>query len=240
MLDLRHNRRQRDRFGIDLQRPGDRAARLLDTAHAHQPMGRFRDPGTDVKCQQGRQQANREQSAPADIGGRVGPEKRPQQHARRQHRRGQAGQPAALMGRHEFLHQRDVHRIQPGHAEADDETADDQIEPRPGWRKRHRTGGEREVQHGQDHNLAAADLVRQPAIEQRSERRADAGRQQDHSRLSVGQVPTFDDKRKNKPDQEEVEEIEHVAERRGNGNLPLICGQLLLPIEQFEHGGASL
>ena len=33
------------------------------------------------------------------------------------------------------------------------------------------------------------------------------------------------------------EASQHVAERCGDGDLPLVCGQLLLPIEQLEHEG---
>jgi hypothetical protein len=76
-------------------------------------------------------------------------------------------------------------------------------------RERHCAGGQREIQHRGDHDLAAADLVRQPAVDQRTERRADAGGEQDHSRLPVCQVPVIDDERQHEPDQEEVEEIFH-------------------------------
>jgi hypothetical protein len=53
-------------------------------------------------------------------------------------------------------------------------------------------------------------------------------------------MPVADDERQHEPDQEEVEEIEHVADRRRERDLPLIRSQLLLPIEKFEHGSASL
>ena len=43
-------------------------------------------------------------------------------------------------------------------------------------------------EYGDDHDLAAADLVRQPAVEQRPKGRADAGGEQDHPRLAIGQV----------------------------------------------------
>ncbi len=52
-------------------------------------------------------------------------------------------------------------------------------------------------------------------------------------------MPVSDNECQHKPDQEEVEEIDHVADRRGEGDLPLVRGQLLLPIEKFEHGGTS-
>jgi hypothetical protein len=53
-------------------------------------------------------------------------------------------------------------------------------------------------------------------------------------------MPILDDERQHKSDEEKVEEVEHVAERRRQGDLPLIHGQLLLSIKQFEHCGFSL
>ena len=239
MFDRGWCRRQRDRCGIHLQRPRDRLTRLLVASHAHQPVRRFRDPCADVECQQGRQQPGGEQAAPADVGRRKCAKKRPQQHADRQHRRGQPGQPAALRRRHEFLHQRDIDGVEPGHAKAHEETADHEIYPCPVGRHRHCARREREIEHGRDHDLAAADLVRQPPVEQRTEGSADAGGKQDHARLAVGQVPVLDDEGEHKSDQEEVEEIQHVAERGRERDLPLVRGQLLLPVEKLEHVGTS-
>jgi hypothetical protein len=87
----------------------------------------------------------------------------------------QAGDPAALIGRDEFLHDRDIDGVKAGHAHADEEPADRQIEPAVIGGKRHRAGGDGEIQYRQDHHLAAANLVGHPAPEQRAERCADAG-----------------------------------------------------------------
>ena len=65
--------------------------------HAHQPMRRLGDEGADVQGQKRRQQSDGEQAAPADIGRRIGPQQRAEQKARRQHRGGQPGDPAALL-----------------------------------------------------------------------------------------------------------------------------------------------
>src|SRR5580704_15606184 len=83
--------------------------------------------------------------------------------------------------------------------------------------------------------LRRADLVGQPAIEQRAERRTDAGGQQDRPRLPIGKVPVLYDERQNERDQEKIEEIEHVADRRCGEDLPLIDCQLLLLLQIFEH-----
>src|SRR5580693_766204 len=48
-------------------------------------------------------------------------------------------------------------------------------------------------------------------------------------------MPFLDHERQNEPDQEEVEKIEHVAERRGARDLPLVRGQLLLTLQQLQH-----
>jgi len=139
------------------------------------------------------------------------------------------------MGRREFLHQGNVDRVQAGHAKADDKAADDQIEP-PTFRcQRHRSGGERDVQHGRDQRGAAADLVRHPAIHQRAERGADPRGEQDRARLAVGEIPLLDDKCQDKADQKEVEEIEHIAEGCGACDLPLVRRQLGLPLQQVQH-----
>ncbi len=236
LLDSRRHRRQRDRTRVHLQGPGERLPRLGGSPLAQQPVRRFGDPGADVEGQERRQQPDREHAAPADIGGGVGAEQRAQQKARRQHRRRQPGKPAALCRRDEFLDQRDVDRVEAGRAETDQEAPEDEIDPRPVRGYRHRPGGDRDVEHGQDHHLAPADLVGQPAVEQRAERGNDTRSEQDQTRLAIGQVPVFDDIGQDEADQQKVEEIEHVAERRRQRDLPLVRRQLGLPFEQFEHG----
>ncbi len=223
--------RQRDALRVDLQCPGERPARLLETSHPHQPVRRLRDKGTDVQGQERGQQANRKQTAPADIGCRKGRQQGAEQKTRRQHRRGQPGQPAALGGRHEFLNYRDVDRIHAGYPETDEQPADHQVDPGVLGGESHRPGGDRGIQHSADHRLAPADLVGHPAPDDRAERRSDARRQQDQPRFPKGQVPVFDDKRQDKGNQSKVEEVEHVADRGGARNLPLISRQLSLLIE---------
>jgi hypothetical protein len=122
-------------------------------------------------------------------------------------------EPSAPGARDEFLNDRDVDRVHAGHAEADEEPADHQIDPGVLGGQRHRSSGDRGVQHRADHRFAPTDLVGRPAPEQRAEGRADAGGEQDHPRLPEGQVPVLDDERQNKDDQPKVEEIEHVADR---------------------------
>jgi hypothetical protein len=48
-------------------------------------------------------------------------------------------------------------------------------------------------------------------------------------------VPLFEDERQHIPDQEKVEEIEHVAKVRRGDDPPLVPGQLLLTFQIFYH-----
>jgi len=48
-------------------------------------------------------------------------------------------------------------------------------------------------------------------------------------------VPILDDERQNECDQQEIEEIQHVADRRRGEYLPLVDGELFLPLQMFEH-----
>jgi hypothetical protein len=48
-------------------------------------------------------------------------------------------------------------------------------------------------------------------------------------------VPILDDERQNERDQQKVEEIEHVADCRRGEYLPLVDGELFLPLQMFEH-----
>ena len=189
------------------------------------PISQCGDSGTQARISRvssGRHQAHHEQAAPADGGLQERARHGAQQRAGRQQAGGQPGDPAALIGRHEFLHDRDIDGVQTGHAHADEEPADRQEQPAVFRGECHRAGGDGEVQHGEDHDAAPADLVGHPAPEQRAKRRADAGREQDRSRLAVGQMPAADDEREHEADQIEVEEIEHVADHRRGEDLPLI------------------
>src|SRR5205823_1144769 len=68
----------------------------------------------------------------------------------------------------------------------------------------------------------------------------ETGRQQDQRRLSVGQLPTADDEGEHVADQEEVEEIQHIAQVRRGDDLPLVAREGLLLLEQIQHGAHSL
>jgi hypothetical protein len=81
------------------------------------------------------------------------------------------------------------------------------------------------IEHCADHRLSPADLVGRPTPKQRAERRADARSQQNQPRFPESQVPVFDDERQDKSDQPKVKEIEHVADRCGAGNQPLVFRQ---------------
>ena len=48
-------------------------------------------------------------------------------------------------------------------------------------------------------------------------------------------MPLLDDERQDKADQEEVEEIEHVAEGRGARDLPLVRRELFLALQELQH-----
>ena len=84
--------------------------------------GDFGDPCPDQQAQPGRQQAERKQPAPADIGFDMLSEYRAKETPGK-HRSCHAGDPAALGGRHELLHYGDVDGIETGDAKADEEPA---------------------------------------------------------------------------------------------------------------------
>jgi hypothetical protein len=48
-------------------------------------------------------------------------------------------------------------------------------------------------------------------------------------------MPVLNDERQNERDQQEIKEVEHIADRRSGKDLPLIDGQLLLLLQMFEH-----
>ena len=66
--------------------------------------------------------------------------------------------------------------IEPGHTDADEEPADRQKKPATFECQRHGAGGEREIQHPQDHHLPPPDPIRHPAPEQRAEMRGNPWR----------------------------------------------------------------
>jgi hypothetical protein len=66
--------------------------------------------------------------------------------------------------------------------------------------------------HGADKHRATADPVGQPAPCGGAGDRTDRGRQQDDRRLAKAQLPKADDEGEHEPDQEIIEELQHVAE----------------------------
>jgi hypothetical protein len=147
----------------------------------------------------------------------------------------QPGDPAALGGRHELLHHGNIDRIEAGDPEPDEKAADHQIHPTMLWGQRHQPRRDREVQDRGNNDLAPADLVGNPAPDYRAEWRADPGRQQYRCRLAIGQISVLDEEPENKPDQQVIEEIEHIADRRRGEDLPLIDCELLLLLQICEH-----
>ena len=183
-------------------------------------MRQFGNPSADQEAHTRRQQPDREQAAPADIGFEVLSEYRPQNKSRGQHRGGHSGDPAASGGWYEFLHHGNIDRIEAGDAKPDQEAANHQKYPTIIRGQRHQTRRDREVQNRRDYDLAPADLVGDPAPDQRTQRRADSRGQQYRRRLAVGQMPVFDDERQHERDQQKIEVIEHVADRRRGEDLP--------------------
>ena len=147
-----------------------------------------------------------------------------------------AADPAALGGGHELLHQRQVHAIEPADADADEEAHDGEIDPAIVRREIEQAGGDREVQHGADEDLAAADAVGEPAPDIGADDGADAGTHQHDGRLAEGELPRPDQEGEHEADQEVVEEFQRVADDGGGEDLDLVAGQTRASIEYLEHG----
>src|SRR5262249_3197624 len=99
----------------------------------------------------------------------------------------------------------------------------------------HDAGGERDIERGQDEDLAAADAVAHPAPEPGAWNGAKPRRDQDRCRLTKGQLPVLQNEGQYIADQEEVEKIEHVANICRGDNFPLIGGQFLLLFQTLQH-----
>ena len=216
--------RQRQRGRFHLQRPGQRLARLLVAALAAQPARRFRHPEPDQQHQQRRQHADREQQPPL-AAAHQGAHHRAEADAERDDAGHDAADPAALGGGHEFLHQRQVHAIQPADADADEEAHDREIDPAIVGREIKQAGGDREIQHGADEDLAAADAVGEPAPDIGADDGADTGTHQHDGRLAEGELPRPDQEGEHEADQEVVEEFQRVADDGGGEDLDLVAGQ---------------
>jgi hypothetical protein len=102
--------------------------------------------------------------------------------------------------------------------------------------KYNRPVADREIQHGADKDLAAADAVGEPAPDIGADDGADAGTHQHGGRLAEGEFPGSDQEGEHKADQEVVEEFERIADDGRDENSDLVAGQTRLSIEYLEHG----
>ena len=137
----------------------------------------------------------------------------------------ESADPAALGGRHELLHQRQVDAIEAADADADEEAHDREIDPAIVRREVEQAGGDREIQHRADEDLASADAVGEPAPDIGADDRADAGAHQHDGRLAEGELPRPDQEGQHEADQEVVEEFERIADDRRGDDLLLVAGQ---------------
>ena len=170
------------------------------------------------------------------VGAHEGAQHRTEADAERDHTGDEAADPAALARGHEFLDQRKIDAIEAADTEAHEEAHDGDVDPAVLRREVEQAGGDREVQHGADEHLAAADAVGEPAPDVGAEDGAHPGRQQHDGGLSEGQLPRPDQERENEADEKVVEEFECVADHRRGDDLLLVAGQLGLPVENVEHG----
>ena len=103
----------------------------------------------------------------------------------------------------------------------------------------HHAGGESDIERGQDEHLAPADAVAHPAPEKGARDGAETGRDQDHGRLAIGQLPLLQDEGQHIADEKEIKEIEHIADIGSGDDLPLIGGQFFLFLQALQHGVLS-
>jgi hypothetical protein len=66
--------------------------------------------------------------------------------------------------------------------------------------------------------------------------RAEAGRQQDRPALPIGQRPLLGQRRGDVADQKEIKEVEQICQVGRADQLPLIDRQLLLSLQELDHG----
>ncbi len=144
---------------------------------------------------------------------------------------------AALGGRHELLHQRQVDAIEAADAQAHEEAHDGEIDPAIVGREVEQAGGDREVQHRADEHLShgRCDLAIQPRPQ--APMMAPMPRLHQHrGRLAESELPWPDQEGEHEGDQEVVEELKRVADDGGGEDLLLVSGQARLSIEYLEHG----
>jgi len=102
-------------------------------------------------------------------------------------------------------------------------------------RENHDAGRERDGDRRQYEHRAAADLVAEPPPEEGARNRAEAGGKQDSPALPIGQRPLLGQRRSDVSDQKEIKEIEQICQVRRADWPPLICRQLLLAFQEFDH-----
>src|SRR5207237_8748806 len=135
-----------------------------------------------------RQHADREQEAPLATAYQCA-HHRAEADAQRDDTGHDPAYPAALGGGHELLHQAQADAIKPAHAEADEETHDRKKDPAVVRREIQKAGGDGEVQHGADKDLAAADAVGKPTPDISTHDGADAGADPHDGGLAEGRLP---------------------------------------------------
>ena len=163
-----------------------------------------------------------------------------QHAARRQQRRDQRTDPAALVGGDELLHQRQIDRENAGVADTDEEAEEHQEQPSRdeavlARRENHDTGGERDGDRRQDEHRAAADPVAKPPPEEGARNRAETGGEQDRPALPIGQRPLLGQRCGDVPDQKEIKKVEQICQVRRADQLPLVDRQLLLLFQELDH-----
>jgi hypothetical protein len=202
---------------------------------AQQPMRRFRDPGTDQQGQQRRNEADREEAAPADERRQISAENRAQHRAERNEAGDEPADEAALCGWNELLHQGQVDAVEPADAEADEEAEHGEKDPAMLRRQRQDAGREREIEDGRQEHFAPADAVGDVAPDVGAGDRADARGEQDEAGLAISELPGLDDEGEDVADEVVVEELERIADGGGGNDLPLIGREPRLPVEMIEH-----
>jgi len=188
-----------------------------------------------------RRQADQEQVAPADERQQPSGDEAGQHAAARQQRGDQRADPTALVGWDEFLHQRQVDREDAGIADANKDPEEYQEQPARDYRIRsrcehHDAGRQRDRHRRPDEYGAPADVVAEPAADQGARHGAEPRSQEDRAALPIGQRPLLGQRRGDVSDQKKVEEIEQVCNISRANQLPLIGRQLLLPLQNFDHG----
>jgi hypothetical protein len=126
------------------------------------PAWRFRHPKPNQQHEQCGQHADREQQPPL-TGPHQGAHHSTEPDAQRDDAGHETADPATLGGRHELLHQWQIHAIEPTDADAHEEAHDREINPAIVRREVKQAGCDGEIEHGADKDLAAADAVGKPA-----------------------------------------------------------------------------